>query len=191
MIRKSEKPVSEKIMLHQKINIESQRFAVANLNSSSGEIAASWRRAIRLHHRFVSSSSPALAPPQAFIAALAIRRALRWLHRTGNDADRILSDAGLAAQACAPQIDRSRAVGIDLDDRNALGAGHRRDVEHKLAIEGKSAFAGGGWENNPAYEEARQPRAVTPGDARHHFSSLNGNRDEVIVARSPERATAS
>jgi hypothetical protein len=72
-----------------------------------------------------------------------------------------------------------------------LGAGHRRDVEQKLAIEGKSAFAGGGWENKPAYEEARQPRAVTPGDARHHFSSLNGNRDEVIVARSPERATAS
>ncbi|HEY7945480.1 MAG TPA: hypothetical protein VIH15_13330, partial [Casimicrobiaceae bacterium] len=88
-------------------------------------------------------------------------------------------------------IDRSRAVGIDLDDRNALGSGHRRGVEHQLAIEGKNAFAGSRGQDKPEYEEQSEPRAVTPGDAKHHFSSLNGHRDEAgTIARSQERAMA-
>jgi hypothetical protein len=68
---------------------------------------------------------------------------------------------------------------------------HRRDVEHQLAIEGKNAFAGSRGQDKPEYEEQTEPRAVTPGDARHHFSSLNGSRDEAgPIARSQERAMA-
>lgn len=59
----------------------------------------------------------------------------------------IFADGGLTAQARAPEIDRGRAVGVNLDDRHALGAGHRRHIQHQFAIVRESALAGGGRQN--------------------------------------------
>ena len=54
----------------------------------------------------------------------------------------ILVDAGLSARTRAPELDHGRAIVGDLDDRHALGAAHRRYVEHEFTRKREGLLTG-------------------------------------------------
>ena len=73
---------------------------------------------------------------QVFVAGLSIRRALRRLHRSEHDADRVVADIRLTPQARAPKIDRDRADSGRF--RESGRAWNRAAARHRVSVHGRT-----------------------------------------------------
>jgi SAM-dependent methyltransferase len=104
---------------------------------------------------------------QTVVAGLPLRLALRRRSLVGNDGDRILVDVDLPACARAPKLDRGRAVFGDLDDRHALGAAHRRHVEHEITGKREGLLAGEGWQSERHDQTGAKEAGETLARASH------------------------
>src|ERR1700722_8175867 len=88
----------------------------------------------------------------------------RTLHRQGlgrRDRDRVSGDVGGAADVGAPQVERRSAVLLDLDHRNALGAGKRRRIQKQRAAE-RERFARGGRQERDREEGKHEAAGEMP-----------------------------